>query len=475
MSGSAYFDSPALDGALQVAAQNVGSSADKSEQMHSAVRAAFVNIISQLQETASTLNGNEADFNLLHAKLVKVHDAVARKRSHEPHRLLRGDVATHATGLHPIMLTLVLAVVDIYTHRSHQNGFFERARAMIRAKCTTGIAGIALELRIAFQKSMVGASQTLMRRVDTEFLSQHQEQWDQIRAAVKRVNGRPPRENATLDQFLEDAAAAATRGFGIQGRVKVKEALPSNMMVGIVEPLPWIRLQKRLSLWKMQLQQCRRVLQSSAGGDGVTLSKALAEGQRKCLAAAAALPSEETISEDDVVGIISSWSNLASNALPDELGQASTMEEEENDLSLAAALLAKLHEQRAQARQALDQLLQRMAVRVQETFEAEVGALQRAEAEALSTLGMTQHTFLRGSLNGERAINRELKQACNGSEFSWRSVQRLMQTVVSSYQAGTKASAMRLLAEEAMELKSFVARAKSVIVKSGKSNTRGGI
>ena len=498
---SVLFDSPALESLRTV--PGAGSSANKSEQLHTQVRDAFLGIGNMLQ-----MQEGEDGKNLenMHAKLAQVHKLVARKVAKEPRRWVssgwKGDVATQAAELHPILLTLVLAVVDIYTHRSHQNSYFERARAMIRAKCTTGIAGIALEFRTAFQKSMESASRNLMRRVDTDFLKQHAEEWERIRAAMKRAQGRPARKDATLDQFLEDAAAAAEAEKGKGGRMYGKVATraasatnPSTLMGGIVETLPWKRLQNRLALWKMQLQQCRRVLQlhSGVGSDGVALSRALAEGQRKCLAVAAALP-EEPIEASGSQVFLADWSRLASDALPEELAQEEDSDShsqiegttapgdaqiahwdahhkdslqnignDDDGLSLVAALLAKLHEQRTQARQALDRLRQRLALRVQKTFAAEASALQAAETEALSTLSTSQHTFLRGSLKGERALSRELKQACSGSEFSWRSIQRLMLIVVGCFQDGSQATTKRIFAEEVLELKNFVARAKGLV------------
>jgi len=293
---SVLLDSPALESLRTV--PGAGSSANKSQQLHTQVRDAFLGI-----GNLSTMQEGDDGKNLesMTAKLAQVHTLVARKVAKEPRRWVsskwKGDVATQAAELHPILLTLLLAVVDIYTHRSHQNSYFERARAMIRAKCTTGIAGIALEFRTAFQKSMESASRNLMRRVETEFLKQHAEDWERIRAAMKRAHGRPARKNATLDQFLEDAAAAAEaeKGNGMRmyghaaaasatkAKAKANVTYPSSLMGGIVETLPWKRLQQRLALWKMQLQQCRRVLQlqSGVGSDGVALSRALAEGQRK--------------------------------------------------------------------------------------------------------------------------------------------------------------------------------------------------
>lgn len=510
---SVLLDSPALETLRSLrTVPGAGSSANKSQQLHTQVRDAFLGI-----GNLSTMQEGDDGKNLesMTAKLAQVHTLVARKVAKEPRRWVsskwKGDVATQAAELHPILLTLLLAVVDIYTHRSHQNSYFERARAMIRAKCTTGIAGIALEFRTAFQKSMESASRNLMRRVDTDFLKQHAQEWERIRAAMKRAHGRPARKNATLDQFLEDAAAAAEaekgNGMRMYGHAAAASATkakakanvvtyPSSLMGGIVETLPWKRLQQRLALWKMQLQQCRRVLQlqSGVGSDGVALSRALAEGQRKCLAVAAALP-EEPIDANDANAsqvFLADWSRLASDALPEELAQEqdSAQEEDsphsarsdahgdaykalqdignderenENGLSLVAELSAKLHEQRTQAREALDRLRQRLALRVQKTFAAEASALQAAEMEALSTLSASQHTFLRGSLSGERALSRELKQACSGSEFSWRNVQRLMLIVVGCSQDGSQAAAMRTFSEEVLELKNFVARAKVIV------------
>lgn len=511
---SVLLDSPALETLRSLrTVPGAGSSANKSEQLHSQVRDAFLRIGNM--QMMPTMQEGEDGKNLesMTAKLAQVHKLVARKVAKEPRRWVsskwKGDVATQAAELHPILLTLLLAVVDIYTHRSHQNSYFERAKAMIRAKCTTGIAGIALEFRTAFQKSMESASRNLMRRVETEFLKQHAEDWERIRAAMKRAHGHPARKNATLDQFLEDAAAAAEaeRGKGMRmyghaaaasatkAKAKANVTYPSSLMCGIVETLPWKRLQQRLALWKMQLQQCRRVLQLQSGvsSDGVALSRALAEGQRKCLAVAAALP-EEPIDANDANAsqvFLADWSRLASDALPEEIAQEedSAQEEDnhsarsdahgdaykalqdignderenENGLSLVAELSAKLHEQRTQAREALDRLRQRLALRVQKTFAAEASALQAAEMEALSTLSASQHTFLRGSLSGERALSRELKQACSGSEFSWRNVQRLMLIVVGCSQDGSQAAAMRMFAEEVLELKNFVARAKVIV------------
>ena len=509
---SVLLDSPALETLRSLrTVPGAGSSANKSQQLHTQVRDAFLGI-----GNLSTMQDGEDGKNLesMTAKLAQVHTLVARKVAKEPRRWVsskwKGDVATQAAELHPILLTLLLAVVDIYTHRSHQNSYFERARAMIRAKCTTGIAGIALEFRTAFQKSMESASRNLMRRVDTDFLKQHAQEWERIRAAMKRAHGRPARKNATLDQFLEDAAAAAEaekgNGMRMYGHAAAASATkakakanvvtyPSSLMGGIVETLPWKRLQQRLALWKMQLQQCRRVLQLQSGvsSDGVALSRALAEGQRKCLAVAAALP-EEPIDANDANAsqvFLADWSRLASDALPEEIAQEEDSAQEddnysalsdshrdahkalqdignderenENGLSLVAALSAKLQEQRTQAREALDRLRQRLALRVQKTFAAEASALQSAETEALSTLSTSQHTFLRGSLSGERALSRELKQACSGSEFSWRNVQRLMLIVVGCSQDGSQATAMRMFAEEVLELKNFVARAKVLV------------
>jgi hypothetical protein len=265
------------------------------------------------------------------------------------------------------------------------------------------LQALRLSFSTAFQKSMESASRNLMRRVDTEFLKQYAQDWERIRAAMKKAHVRPARKDATIDQFLEDAAAAAEAEKGTGMRMYRHAAAssatmyPISLMGGIVETLPWKRLQQRLALWKMQLQQCRRVLQLQSGvsSDGVALSRALAEGQRKCLAVAAALP-EEPIDANDANAsqvVLADWSRLASDALPDELAQEEggaqdedsphgalsdaygdahknslqdighDERENENGLSLVASLSAKLHEQRTQAREALDRLRQRLALR----------------------------------------------------------------------------------------------------------------
>ena len=130
---SVLLDSPALETLRSLrTVPGAGSSANKSQQLHTQVRDAFLGI-----GNLSTMQEGDDGKNLesMTAKLAQVHTLVARKVAKEPRRWVsskwKGDVATQAAELHPILLTLLLAVVDIYTHRSHQNSYFERARAMI--------------------------------------------------------------------------------------------------------------------------------------------------------------------------------------------------------------------------------------------------------------------------------------------------------------------------------------------------------
>lgn len=328
------------------------------------------------------------------------------------------------SSLNPIVQNLVHAVVDIYAHR--RDGFitFFLEENSIRLNFTAALSKIAICLFDAYIKSCNDLRAVNIRKFEDEFCKKY-----------GIVYIKTPKSRSLEDSILDMFEGSISADFSAY--------LPKHHQIRIPDSLPWKQLHSRLLSWEHEMKKYKEILNMDKHNGGLKLSKTLVAAQQPQHIVDSDSDGAERggggdLNDLNFLNLNLDWSSIFRQARQESQALATT-----STSMQSSWLLCQYRNERASIEKALTDLEAITLRRLLEEFMNKYKKIELNEYDVLKELEAKRVLFLKGSILGENAIERELRQATAGNEYAWRAVQRTIQTLYSKYESGLQKAYMR--------------------------------
>lgn len=319
------------------------------------------------------------------------------------------DDLERIASLHPLVQTLVLAVSDIYAHRLAETRLLHEAELSVLQKTTQGIAQHAREVAHAVRSTSAECRARILADTESAFFQKH-------RAELQHVQWK----RGELEQAL-----LAQCGGNVEA---IRTSLPMRSLPPLPEPLPWAKLEARMAEWQEQRRRARHVLSATqARISGLQLSSLL-ERPRAAVSPSAASPS-------------AGWTHMLAAT------RAATTTAWSSAGSTPAWLFARFRTEKAMGAESADLIEQHLEQRALHSLTEFQKHATESEQRACAELAQRRAHLAKSTAVGEGALQRELRAATAGNEYTWRAVQRAVQAIFLSYESGMHNAAQKLNAQ----------------------------
>ena len=363
----------------------------------------------------------------------------SRSRAHFAVAVDETQNSARLAALHPAFRTLVSALADVYSHRMGELLRFLRVEARAHQSATTDFAAVVLEVWAGVSATLAQCRIQARAACEAEFIRRHA-------LGDSGVRG----EGGGLEAQLARAISGATP---LKTATDLLPPLGPDPRTLLPEPLPWAALQRRMQALGAQMRRAREVALAAhravqnplAGVDGVQLAERLRSAKDTQGPEAAESASAELGAGEQDTASHPPEGAWASSRWEDVLEQAAQRGREEVAVAAhatapAARLLALLHVDLAACDLALESLGRTLWGKARHTLLQAGSEVEARSKVALQEMVRQRAHFVRGSVAGERALQKELRDMCAGNEPTWRSVQRAATTIVAAFTDAVRAA-----------------------------------